>query len=91
MDVLKEKYGGIPEAAKECGISKSVLVKIRSLSSNKGGEDSRKAKGFGDDFTREEKRFLTAALKEVIIRAAQVAADGSQNIPQITMADLPKL
>ncbi|MCY4079139.1 MAG: hypothetical protein OXF54_02770 [Caldilineaceae bacterium] len=91
IDLLEEKYEGLPAAAKECGISRNVLVKIRSLSSNKGGEDSRKAKGFGDDFTREEKRFLRAALKEVIIRAAQVAADASQNIPQITMADFPSL
>lgn len=91
VDALEEKYGGIPAAAKACGISKNVLVKIRSLSSNKGGEDARKARGADDEYTDEEKRFLTEALKKIIIRVAQVAADDNQRQPLITMADLPKL
>ena len=91
VDALEEKYDGISAAAKACGISRSVLEEIKKLSSYKGGEDSRKAEGFGDDFTREEKRFLKAALKEVIIRAARVAADDSQRVPKITKEDLPKL
>ena len=88
---LKEKYGSFSEAARQCGISKKVLVKISELSAKKGGKDARKAEGFGVEFTRQEKRFLKKALKEIIIRAAQVAADDSQSLPQITMADLPSL
>ena len=91
VTVLEKKYGDLSAAAKECGISRNVLKEIKKLSSNKGGEDSRKAGGFDDEFTRQEKRFLNRALKEIIIRAAQVAADDSQCLPQITMADLPKL
>ena len=91
VTVLEVKYGSLSAAAKACGISRNVLKEIKKLSSNKGGEDSRKAEGFDDEFTRQEKRFLNRALKEVIIRAAQVAADDSQILPQITMADLPKL
>jgi len=91
VDALEEKYGDIPAAAKACGISRSVLEEIKKLSSYKGGEDSRKAERFGDDFTREEKRFLKAALKAIIIRVARVAANDSQRHPQITKADLPQL
>ena len=89
VTVLEKKYGDLSAAAKECGISRNVLKEIKKLSSNKGGKDSRKAEGFDDDFTRQEKRFLNLALPEIIIRAAQVAADDSQRLPQITMADLP--
>ena len=89
--VLEDKYGDLRAAAKACGISKSVLEEVKALSSYKGGEDSRKADGFDVEFTREEKRFLKRALKAIIIRAAQVAADDSQCQPQITMADLPRL
>ena len=89
MDLLEEKYGGLPAAAKECGVSRNVLVNIRSLSSNKGGEDSRKAKGFDSEFTRREKQFLNLAIPKIIFRVAQVAADDSQRHPKITMANLP--
>ena len=91
VTALKEKYGSIPEAARQCGISKRVLFKISELAATKGGKEARKAEGFDVEFTRQEKRFLDGALKEIIIRAAQVAADGSQRQPQITMADLPRL
>ena len=91
VTVLEKKYGNLSAAAKECGISRNVLKEIKKLSSNKGGEDSRKAEGFDDEFTRQEKRFLNLAVPEIIIRAAQVAADDSQRHPQITMADLPSL
>ena len=91
MTVLEEKYGSLSEAAKKCGVSKNVLVKIRALSSTKGGEDARKAAGADKEFTRKEKRFLNQAVEEIIIRVAQVAADDSQRHPQITMAVLPPL
>ena len=91
VTVLEVKYGSLSAAAKACGISRNVLKEIKKLSSNKGGEDSRKAEGFDEEFTKQEKRFLNRALKEIIIRAAQVAADDSQRLPQITMADLPSL
>jgi len=91
VGALKKKYGDLPAAAKACGISRNVLEEIGKLSSYKGGEDSRKAEGFGNEYTDQEKRFLTEALKEIIIRAAQVAADDSQRFPQITKADLPNL
>ena len=91
ITVLEEKYGSLSEAARKCGVSKNVLVRIRSLSSTKGGEDARKAAGADREFTNEEKRFLKEAVEEIVIRAAQVAADDNQRQPLITMADLPKL
>lgn len=91
VTVLEEKYGSRKEAARKCGVSKKVLDKIATLATDKGGEDARKAAGADDEYTNQERRFLNQAVVEVIIRTAQVAADASQNIPQITMADLPSL
>ncbi len=91
VTVLEKKYEGLPEAAKQCGVSRKVLETIKKLSSTKGGEDARKAEGADVEFTGQEKRFLKEAVEEIIIRAAQVAADDSQRLPQITMAKLPKL
>jgi len=91
VTVLEDKYGDLTEVAKKCGISRNVLKAIKKLSSTKGGEDARKAEGADDEYTKQEKRFLNQAVKEIILRAAQVAADDSQRHPQITMADLPKL
>jgi len=89
---LEEKYKGRSAAAKAIGVSEKILNKIGDLGSNKGGMDeARKAVGTDKDFTDQERRFLKEALKKIIIRTAQVAADDSQRHPQITMADLPKL
>ena len=64
---------------------------IRKLSSYKGGEDSRKAAGFGVEFTSEEKKFLNLAIPKIILRVAKVAADGSQCLPKITKGNLSSL
>lgn len=89
VTVLEKEYGSRAGAAKKCGVSKKVLDKIATLASEKGGEGARKAGGADHEFTNEEKRFLNQAVVEIIIRTAQVAADDSQPLPQITMADLP--
>lgn len=88
---LEEKYGGRTAAAKACGICKEVLGTIGYLTDKKGGEEARKAKGADKEYTDQERRFLNQAVKEIILRTAQVAADDSQNIPQITMAHLLRL
>ena len=90
VTVLEKKYGGRCAAAKACGVCKKVLDTIGTLTSEKGGEEARKAEGADKEFSNQERRFLNRALEEIIIRAAQVAADASQSHPQITMADLPK-
>lgn len=91
VTVLESKYGGRLAAAQACGVSKKILDRIAILTAEKGGEVARKARGADHEFTDQERRFLNQAVKEIILRAAQVAADDSQNIPQITMASLPKL
>ena len=76
------------EAAEKYRIHKEVLGKIGHLS-EKGGPIGRK--GGTVSLTEREKRWLGESVKKIIYRAAQVAADDSQHLPQITMADLPKL
>ena len=89
---LEEKYKGRSSAAKAIGVNEKILGKIGDLGANKGGmEEARKAIGTDKEFTDQERRFLKEALKKIIIRTAQVAADDSQRRPQITMADLPSL
>lgn len=88
---LEKKYGDRSAAAKACGVSGKVLRTIGTLSSERGGKEARKPSGTDREFTKQERRFLEEALKAMIIRAAQVAADDSQRHPQITMADLPRL
>ena len=76
------------EAAEKYRIHEDVLNKIGHLSA-KGGPIGRK--GGTVSLTEREKRWLGESVKKIIYRAAQVAADDSQHLPQITMADLPSL
>ena len=79
-------------AAAEYGIDKEILSKIGDLTANKGGrEGARKASGIANDLTRQESRFLEAAVKAIILRVAEVAHDPDQNTPTITLSDLPDL
>ena len=52
---------------------------------------ARKAKGRNDPFTKDEIRFLEAAVEAFTRRAAEKAAAPNENLPVITMADLPRL
>ena len=87
---FKEKNGkkARDEAAEKCSIHEDVLNEIGHLSA-KGGPIGRK--GGTVSLTEREERWLKESVKKIIYRAAQVAADDSQRLPQITMADLPKL
>ena len=76
------------EAAAKYRIHKDVLGDIGCLS-EKGGPIGRK--GGTVALTEREKRWLRESVKKIIYRAAQVAADDSQHLLQITMADLPSL
>ena len=76
-------------AAEKFQISKNVLDKIAVLSSNKGGQDARKAEGIGTEFTNQERAFLEQAIKKIIRRAAEKAYSPDSNLEKITMSDLP--
>ena len=75
-------------AAQQYQIDETVLRKIGELSSKKGGQGSRKADGVGKDFTTEERTFLEQAVKKIIRRAAEKAANPEYDLPQITVSTL---
>ena len=72
-------------------ISRRVLKEVARLSSEKGGPEARKGGGLGNEYTEEEKRFLIAAVKAFILRAAEKESDPRQCLPEITAADLPSV
>ncbi len=72
-------------------ISKRVLTEIAKLASNGGGVGSaRKASATSTELSQPESRFLEAAVKMIIRRAAEVAQDPDAALPTITLADLPE-
>ena len=79
------------KVARYYGIAECVLNTVGDLSSEKGDDEARKAKGRGDPFTSGEIRFLEAAATAFIRRAAEKGADPKGQSRVIGMADLPKL
>ena len=75
-------------AAKKYRISRGILRRIGDLTTNKGGAQARKAAGVANALTSTERSFLTAAVRVVILRAAQVAHDPSAHYPRITLRNL---
>ena len=72
-------------------ISRTVLRKVRNLSSSKGGSEARKGNAVSEDFKKEERSFLLAAVQAFIRRAAERATWPDSVLPRITMADLPAI
>ena len=62
-------------AANHYRIARRILERVGTLSAKKGGPVARKAEGRSDPFTKEETRFLEAAVTVFIRRAAEEAAD----------------
>ena len=85
------KGGKRTMAANRYRIAMTVLDRVGKLSAKKGGPVARKAEGRSAAFTKEETRFLEAAVTALIRRAAEKAAEPGGNPPVITMADLPNL
>ena len=80
-------------AANEYWIDLDVLSQIGELSSEKGGQGARKARGINNDLTNQESRFLNVAVRAIIRRVAEKAyclANGD-DLPQISLADLPPI
>src|SRR5205823_5862029 len=85
---------GRSDAAALYRISGKVLDKRGHLSSHRGDTRSaRKVKDSGDllPLTSEETRWIEAAVKNMIRRVGEVAADPDADWLVITMADLPLL
>lgn len=75
-------------AARRYRISRGVLCRIGDLTTNKGGARARKAAGVANTLTRAERRFLIAATRAMILRAAQVEHDPSAPHPLITLRNI---
>ena len=87
---IKHLGKGLQAAARHFQISKNVLVKIRILSSTKGGPSgARKYTGVAMDLTGEERRFLDEAVKMIIRRVAEKANAPGKNLVTISLCDLP--
>ena len=76
-------------AVKKYQIGKSVLKKIRVLSSRKGGQFARKGDAVANDFTSQERTFLEQAIQRIIRRAAEKAHSRDKKLPQISLSNLP--
>ena len=69
--------------------SRNVGTQINRLSSKKGGQQARKASGKDNDLTAQDCRFLEEAIKAVIRRAAERAQSPYNDLPEISLSDLP--
>ena len=78
------------EAAKHYDIEYAVLDEIGRLCSQKGGAEARKAQGIDQDLSGQERQFLEEAVKAIIRRGAEVAADPNGSRNTILLSDLPE-
>ena len=84
---LEQMAGGRDAAAVRFGISRKVLRRIACLSTNKGGDNARKAVGHAAPHTPEEERFLRSAIKTLILRAAEVESGPDPGCATIMLSD----
>jgi|SRR5215212_545180 len=87
--------GSTDEAAKRYSVSKQVLKRLSFLSSRAGkGVEARKMDNSEQQrqaLTSEQRRWVEAAVRALIKRAGQYAADPKKAWPEITNSDLPPL
>ena len=76
-------------AAETYGIKLEVLNKIGHLSSEKGGQQARKASGTNNNLTAQDRRFLEEAIKAIIRRAAEKAYAPNSDFPEISLSAFP--
>jgi hypothetical protein len=85
--------GDRQEAAEKYRISRKVLTRLSALSTSGDEATARKwvPSRSPQALTDEEIDWVESAVKMLILRAGQYAADPAQEWPQITMAHLPEL
>ena len=76
-------------AAGHYDIEYKVLDEVGRLCSNKGGAEARKAQGVDQDLSGQERQFLEEAVKAIIRRAAEVAADPNGSRDTILLSNFP--
>lgn len=88
-DSVRASKGRRRATARHYGIDYRVLDEIGRLCSNKGGAEARKAQGVGQELNGQERQFLEEAVKAIIRRAAEVAADPDGSHDMIALSDFP--
>jgi hypothetical protein len=91
LNLLEDRAGSRNLAAPMYVIDKKVLRMMGHLSSEKGGNDARKAEGLARPYSGTEKQWLEAAIPLLIRRVGEVEAGQGKPLAMITMADLPNL
>ena len=92
LTVLQHAAGGRTAAAAHFGISGKVLATVGRLATERGDAlTARKMTSNLQPLKTEEREWLEAAVRTMIRRAGEVAAQPAQALPQITLADLPQL
>ena len=76
------------DASHKYKISQNVLGEVAKIASTKGGDWARKELGIGHELTSEETRFLLQAVRAMIARAAIVAGNPNQTLPEINKGNL---
>ncbi len=90
LTVLEAAAGNRAKTAARFGVDVQVLRKIGELSSSRGDSVSaRKARAVGRSLTGAEKRWLEAALRQLIARVAECA--GGKAVTNLGMSHLPAL
>ena len=78
----------LKDAAAKHKISHNLVKEVCKIANTKGGDGSRHAQGIGHPLARHEKQILEKAVAAMIIRAAKVAADPNQYMPEINLGNL---
>jgi hypothetical protein len=90
LSVLGYSAGGRARAAARYGISRDVLDKLGALTALGDETIARKKHGRSRPLTAAEMTWIEAAIKAMIRRVGEFAAQSS-GLDQVTMADLPPL
>jgi hypothetical protein len=90
LTAVEGSAGGRLEAVRKYSIDPAVLRKLGELCSTRRANASRKA-GTRDaiPLTRREEHWIDYALRALVLRLGQVAAN--ESVTRLTMADLPQL
>lgn len=92
LTVLEDSTGATRNkrraATRKYGISEAVLKRIGLITGERGGLQARKASGMKSPLTPDDRRFLHAGVRALILRAAEVAHDPSRRARVIEISDL---
>jgi hypothetical protein len=91
LDYLEHISGGRLQVVTEYRVSDAVLRKLGNLTSERGGREARKGVGGAQNFSGQERAWVQEAIRALIRRVAEKAANPTGELPEINMGHLPKL